>query len=51
MQAETWDFMRGVFTDSPFITISEAKHHLILDQPLAVAAMIETLLASWTGSA
>ncbi|TGY90362.1 alpha/beta hydrolase [Marinicauda algicola] len=47
MQAETWDFMRETFPGAPFITVPQARHHLILDQPLAVAAAVETLLASW----
>jgi len=44
MQAETWDFMRATFTQAAFITVPDAQHHLILDQPLAVAAALETLL-------
>lgn len=47
MQAETWDFMRETFAGAPFVTVPQAQHHLILDQPIAVAAAIETLLASW----
>lgn len=49
MQAETWDFMRETFAGAPFITVPEARHHLVLDQPLAVASVIDTLLASWAG--
>lgn len=47
MQAETWDYMRGVFTASPFISVPDAKHHLILDQPLAVASVIQALAEGW----
>lgn len=47
MQEETWDFMRQTFANSPFITVPEARHHLILDQPLAVASVIDALLAGW----
>ncbi|WP_429911909.1 alpha/beta fold hydrolase [Glycocaulis sp.] len=47
MQAETWDYMRGVFTRSPFISVPDAKHHLILDQPLAVASVLQALCEGW----
>lgn len=47
MQAETWDYMRSVFTTSPFISVPDAKHHLILDQPLAVASVLQALLEGW----
>ncbi|MCR9129788.1 MAG: alpha/beta hydrolase [Alphaproteobacteria bacterium] len=50
MQAETWDYMRGVFTRSPFITVPEAQHHLVLDQPLATAAAIHALIEGWTSA-
>ena len=49
MQAETWDYMRGVFTASPFITVPDAEHHLVLDQPLATAAAIHALIEAWSG--
>jgi len=45
MQAETWDFMRETFSEAAFMTVADAQHHLILDQPLAVAAALEALLA------
>ena len=47
MQAETWDYMRSVFTGSPFVTVPEAQHHLVLDQPLATAAAIHGLIEGW----
>ncbi len=47
MQAEVWDHMRAVFTGAPFITVPEAEHHLILDQPLASAAVLDTLFEGW----
>lgn len=47
MQAETWDYMRGVFTASPFVTVPQAQHHLVLDQPLATAAAIQALIEGW----
>ena len=47
MQAETWDYMRSVFTQSPFVSVPDAQHHLILDQPIATAAALDALLMSW----
>lgn len=47
MQAETWNYMRGVFTASPFVSVPEARHHLILDQPLAVAGVLQALVEGW----
>lgn len=51
MQAETWDYMRGVFTASPFVSVPLAQHHLILDQPLAVAALLDALIEGWARTA
>tara|TARA_R110002096_G_scaffold16276_10_gene55851 strand:- start:1374 stop:2333 length:960 start_codon:yes stop_codon:yes gene_type:complete len=46
---EIWEFMKLAFPAAPFAAIPEAKHHLILDQPLAVVAALETLFASGWG--
>lgn len=47
---EIWDFMHKTFgSDTPMISIPDAGHHLILDQPLAVAASLETLMQSGWG--
>lgn len=35
---------------APVVTIPEAHHHLILDQPLAFVAALRTLLADWNHS-
>ncbi len=35
---------------APVVTIPEAHHHLILDQPLAFVAALRTLLADWAHS-
>ena len=35
---------------APVVTIPEAHHHLILDQPLAFVAALRTLLADWDHS-
>jgi len=48
MGAETWDYMRSVFTQSPFVTVPETQHHLILDDPLAVTAALNALIEGWS---
>ncbi len=35
--------------DIPLIAVPEARHHLMLDQPLAFVAALRALLALWTG--
>ena len=35
---------------APVISIPEAHHHLILDQPLAFVAALRTLLSDWEHS-
>jgi len=47
MQAETWNYMKSVFVTSPFVTVSNARHHLLLDEPLATAAAIDALVEGW----
>ncbi|PWE18645.1 alpha/beta hydrolase [Marinicauda salina] len=47
MQAETWDFMKSKFSGAPFVSVPNAEHHLILDQPLAAVAAIEALVEGW----
>lgn len=46
---EVWGFMKAVFSDSPMVSIPEAQHHLILDQPLAVVTALDALFASGWG--
>lgn len=47
---EIWAFMHETFgAGTPMISIPDAQHHLILDQPLAVAAALETLMQSGWG--
>jgi len=36
--------------DAPFVSIPDAHHHVILDQPLAFVAALRTLLADWEHS-
>ena len=31
----------------PVVEVPEARHHLMLDQPLAVVAALRSILASW----
>ena len=41
---EIWGFMRDTFgAQMNYVSIQEAEHHLILDQPVAVAAALEVL--------
>jgi len=42
------DYMRDLLNRQvPFIEIPEARHHLMLDQPLAFVAALRTLLQEW----
>ena len=48
---EIVDYMFKVLDSSvPFVSIPEAQHHLLLDQPLAFVSAIRTLLAEWRHS-
>lgn len=47
MGAETWDFMKSVFRQSPFVSIPNTQHHLILDDPMAVTAALDALIEGW----
>jgi pimeloyl-ACP methyl ester carboxylesterase len=45
---ETGDYMAQLLGHgAPLVTIPAARHHLILDQPLAFIAAIRALLAAW----
>jgi pimeloyl-ACP methyl ester carboxylesterase len=42
------DYMRGLLNRQvPFIEIPEARHHVMLDQPLAFVSALRTLLQEW----
>lgn len=42
------DYMRSLLNRQvPFIVIPEARHHIMLDQPLAFVAALRTLLQEW----
>lgn len=47
MNPETWDYMQSVFTDAPFVTVPNARHHLLLDEPLATTAALDALIEGW----
>ena len=45
------DYMRGLLNRQvPFVVIPEARHHVMLDQPLAFVAALRTLLQEWQHS-
>ncbi len=49
---EVWSMMRGVLpADMPMVSVPEAAHHLMLDQPLAFVAAIDGVLSVWPGKA
>ena len=49
--SDTADYMYELMDrNAPVVTIPEAHHHLILDQPLAFVAALRTLLADWDHS-
>lgn len=44
------EYMRVVLGGVPITTVPEARHHLMIDQPLAFVAALRTMLADWTYS-
>jgi len=45
---EVWRYMAKVLPEgTPMVSIPEARHHLMLDQPLALIAALRTLLNTW----
>lgn len=43
---EIWAFMRTAFpAGTPLVSIPEARHHVMLDQPLALVSVLRTLLS------
>jgi pimeloyl-ACP methyl ester carboxylesterase len=43
--------MSALPQNAPYIEVPEADHHVMIDQPLAFVAAIETLLAAWPAAA
>ena len=51
MPDDVGDYMRSLLGHQvPFISIPEAHHHVMLDQPLAFVAALRTLLEEWDHS-
>lgn len=51
MPDDVGDYMRGLLGHQvPFISIPHARHHVMLDQPLAFVSALRTLLEEWTHS-
>lgn len=45
---ESWAFMAANLpAGAPMATVREARHHVLLDQPIATVAALEGLLAAW----
>ena len=44
---ETMAFMRGLRPEAPIFTVPFAQHHIMLDQPVAFASAVGTLMADW----
>lgn len=42
-----WTYMRSLRDDVTFVSMPEAAHHLLLDQPLAFVSVLRTQLAAW----
>lgn len=51
MHEKTWTYMRGLRADMAMISIPDAQHHVMLDQPLAFVAAVRTQLAAWERAA
>ncbi|WP_022698386.1 alpha/beta fold hydrolase [Euryhalocaulis caribicus] len=48
LTGEVWRYMASILPEgTPMISIPEARHHLMLDQPLALIAALRTLLSAW----
>ena len=48
IDAEVAAYMRGLFPENtPFLSIPEAGHHIMIDQPLALVAALRVMLSRW----
>lgn len=45
-----WSFMQDLRPDAQFVSIPDADHHVMLDQPLAFVAAARTQLTAWASS-
>ncbi len=43
-----WDYMRGLRDDMDMVSIDNAQHHVMLDQPLAFVEAVKDQLNSWS---
>jgi pimeloyl-ACP methyl ester carboxylesterase len=44
----SWTYMKSLFTaGTPFLSVPEARHHLMLDQPIATIAAMRAVLGMW----
>ena len=51
MQDDVGDYMQELLGHQvPYISIPHARHHVMIDQPLAFVAALRTLLAEWDHS-
>ena len=49
---EIWSFMQGLVSNKvPFVSIPDARHHVMLDQPLAFVSALQALLETWRANA
>ena len=51
LHEKTWTYMRGLRDDMTMISIPEAQHHVMLDQPLGFVAAVRAQLAAWSTDA
>ncbi len=47
MPERIWDYMRGLRDDTVMVSISDAQHHVMLDQPLAFVEAVRAQLVAW----
>ena len=48
LDEETVEFMRSLMPKgSPLVSIPEAQHHLLLDQPMAFISVVRVILQNW----
>jgi pimeloyl-ACP methyl ester carboxylesterase len=42
-----WDYMRGLRDNMNMVSIPDAQHHVMLDQPLAFIEAVKSELNAW----
>ncbi len=47
MQDKIWDYMRDLRDDMTMVSITDAQHHVMLDQPLAFVEAVREQLVAW----